>query len=117
MSKVIEKYALAAVVFCVVSSGSFGSSALAAERTGEAPSINVGYADLDLNTADGVEALYARLRTAARRVCSQHEGRALINAFEWQACYDQALSTAVSKVKSESLSALHRVANTRQRLS
>ena len=117
MFKVIEKFALAAAVFCIASGGSFGSSALAAERTGEAPSINVGYADLDLNTADGVEALYARLRTAARHVCSQHEGRTLINAAEWQACYDQALSTAVSKVKSESLSALHRVSNSRQKLS
>ena len=117
MFKVIEKYALAAAVCCVASSGSFGSNAQAVERTGDAPSTNVGYADLNLNTADGVEALYARLRTAARHVCSQHEGRTLINAAEWQACYDQALSTAVSKVKSESLSALHRVANTRQRLS
>jgi UrcA family protein len=117
MVNAIGKYALAIAAFCAVGSESFGSNVQAAESTANIPSITVRYGDLNLNTAGGVEALYARLRAAARGVCSPHAGRALVNELERRSCYEQVLSIAVSNVKSDSLSALHRVSSTRERLS
>ena len=109
MYKFIGKFApLAIAVLGVVAVVSFASNARAAEQSVGIPSVTVRYADLNLNTAEGVEALYARLRAAAKDVCDQHEGRALIDVVEWKACYARALESAVSNVKSEHLNVLHR---------
>jgi UrcA family protein len=108
MFKVIGKYALAIAAFSAVGAVSLGSNAQAAEQSAGVPTVTVRYADLNLNTAEGVEALYARLQAAAKKACSQHEGRALIDVVEWRTCYTQALEKAVSNVKSEHLSVLHR---------
>ena len=106
MFKVTGRYASAIAVFCAVSS--FGFAAHAAERTADVPAITVRYADLNLNTPEGVEALYARLRAAAREACSHLEGRALVDFVEWRSCYEGALAAAISNVNSATLSALNR---------
>ena len=68
MYKFIGKFApLAIAVLGVVAVVSFASNARAAEQSVGIPSVTVRYADLNLNTAEGVEALYARLRAAAKR--------------------------------------------------
>jgi UrcA family protein len=108
MFKFIGKYAPAIAAFAAVGAAAFGSTAQAAEQSAVVPSITVRYADLNLNTAEGVEALYARLRAAAQKVCGHEPERALVERIDWKTCYTQALEAAVSNVKSDHLSVLHR---------
>ena len=77
----------------------------------------VSYADLDLTTDAGVEALYRRLKVAARQVCSVYEDYMLERAIKHRGCYNQALTEAVTKVNVETLSALHRKAAAPPRVS
>jgi UrcA family protein len=106
MFKVIARYAPAVAAFGVLSS--FGVSAQATERGAETPAVTVSYGDLNLNTSAGVEALYARLRAAARTACDVRGGRPLAEQVLARTCYHEALGAAVDGVQSLTLSALHR---------
>ena len=112
MFKVIARYAPTVAALGMLTSGSFGVSALEAEQSA-LPTVTVRYADLDLNTSAGAEELYARLRTAARHVCNVAEARALGDAMRSKACYQQVLAAAVNNVKSPMVDALHRAKGAR----
>jgi UrcA family protein len=116
MFEVIARYAPAVAAFGVLATGSFQANA-SAERAPETPSVAVNYADLNINTPSGVEALYARLRAAAREVCNVGERRPLNEVIEAKRCYRQTLAAAVDSVKSLTLSALHRAETTGDDLS
>lgn len=64
----------------------------------------VKFADLDISTADGAQALYERIASAARAVC---RGAELSAADE---CRASAIAAAVAGVGSPLLSAAHRSA-------
>jgi UrcA family protein len=115
MFRVREKFALAVVALGALTSGSFGVAAQTAERAADIPSVTVRYDDLNLNTPAGVDALYARLRAAARQVCNVGQGRSLIDQIAAKACYRQALGTAVDDAKLPTLT--HRVEGARVRRS
>ena len=117
MFEVIARYAPAIAAFGVLTSGSFAVNAQSAERAAELPSVTVRYADLNLNTPAGVDALYARLRAAARGVCNVRERRPLVETIESKSCYRQTLGAAVDSVKSLTLSTLHRAGSSRDDLS
>ena len=73
-----------------------------------ASSVAVHYGDLNLSTTAGARTLYTRLGAAARRVCgSQPLYTELREQARFRSCYDQALDTAVRKVDSARLYALH----------
>ncbi len=86
-------------------------------------SVSVSYADLDLSSTAGAQALYARLADAAEQVCGgepRAESLREIAVFEQKAfksCYEQALAGAVSKVDSARLQALHQEQATRPTVS
>lgn len=107
MFKVIARHAAAAAIFGVLTIGSF-VNAQGAEPARQLPSVTVRYADLDLNTPGGVDALYGRLRAAARAACGVSGGRPLIEAIAAKECYRQVLGAAVDNVQSPTLSAVHR---------
>ena len=67
------------------------------------PSETVKFADLDLGTQAGVEALYGRIHLAARRVCDAPAGE---QAAMW-ACMTQAESEAIGKVNVPLLTAFY----------
>ena len=117
MFEVIARYAPAVAAFGVLATGSLAVNARSVERAAGIPSVTVRYADLNLNTAAGVEALYARLRAAARGVCNVGERRPLNEAIGAKTCYRQVLAAAVDEVKSLTLSALHRAETTREDVS
>ncbi|HEU4617764.1 MAG TPA: UrcA family protein [Gammaproteobacteria bacterium] len=98
MFKLIAGYAPAIAAFGMLTSGSFGANAETPGRATATPSITVSYADLNLNTRYGVEALYARLRSAAREVCNVRERQALAGTLESKTCYRRALGAAVDKL-------------------
>ena len=83
-----------------------GGSAHAGEA-GEALTKTVNYGDLNLDTEAGARVLYARLRVAAKEVCSPLAGRALSLQARWQACYDHAIASAVADVNHSTVTALH----------
>lgn len=68
----------------------------------------VKYADLDLSHAEGVEALYARIRAAAKLVCAPSFAN-----WEWEAsrstrpCIDQAIARAVVDVNAPMLTSYY----------
>jgi UrcA family protein len=70
-------------------------------------SVVVKYSDLDLDSAAGTRALFARLSAAAERACGNApDARALQRKAQFRACYESALSRAVDKVGSRELQAL-----------
>ena len=71
------------------------------------PTATVRYSDLNLSTADGVRVLYQRLKAASRNVCRAYEGRELARVSSWRACYDEALTGAVTQLNIPNLTAAH----------
>ena len=63
----------------------------------------VKFADLNLGTPSGVEALYGRIHAAARRVCQQPAGELAAT----RGCNAKAESEAVGKVNVPSLTAFY----------
>ena len=75
-------------------------------NTPDVPSVTVRYADLDLSTSAGANALYRRIQAAAKQVCSS-PGTDPIEQFAWRSCYSSAVGDAVRKVNSPLLIAVH----------
>ena len=108
MFNVIARYAPAVAAFGLLTSASIGVSAQEVERGSVIPAVTVRYDDLNLNTPAGVDALYARLRAAARTACDVRGTRPLAEIMAARACYQDALGAAVDNVRSQPLSSLHR---------
>ena len=70
-------------------------------------SISVNYVSAELNTREGAEALYTRIKRAAKLVCHQPNIRELSEYRLYQQCYDRAVDAAVARVHSTELTALH----------
>jgi UrcA family protein len=67
----------------------------------------VAYGDLNLDTEAGARVLYSRLRIAANGVCSPLAGRNLSLRSRWQACYDNAMASAVAQVNHTAVTVLY----------
>ena len=77
------------------------------QNNGQSKSIRVKYADLDLQTTQGVERLYARIEKAARQVCEQNGVRLTATAQQrFTKCVDASMSTAARSVNNVSLTNL-----------
>jgi UrcA family protein len=99
--------AFAALSACLLA-GAAGVAQAAAP--GDAvPSITVAYGDLNLATAQGTDALYARIVAAARQVCGAGnvDIRDLGALTAVRTCETQAIGRAVREVNSPRLAALH----------
>jgi UrcA family protein len=106
--KTIIKSMTSVIASSVVTLGcmGFATSSQAAEP-GEALTKIVAYGDLNLDSDQGAKVLYARLRTAARSVCSPFESRELTAELIWQTCFDHAVSAAVTQINKNKVTALH----------
>src|SRR5258706_3952368 len=74
-----------------------------AASPGGVPSVTVHFADLDLSHSQGVTVLYRRLKDAAETVCAAQNGRDLGSQMRFKACWQAALSTAVTKLDQPAL--------------
>lgn len=72
-------------------------------HAGDTRSETVKFADLNLGTPAGVEALYGRIHAAARRVCEQPAGELAATG----GCIRKAESTAIGKVNVPLLTAFY----------
>lgn len=71
------------------------------------PTLKVSYADLNLATAQGSQALYARIVDAARSVCVVADIRDLGAVASAHACRQDAIARAVRSVHSEELASVY----------
>lgn len=65
--------------------------------------VNVRFSDLDLAHTDGAATLYARIHSAAERVCAPLNGRRLDESQRFRVCVGDALARAVSEVHQPTL--------------
>lgn len=96
--------------FAVTLSLALASSLFAAPMlasSGEAKQVTVQFADLNLANDAGVDALYSRIRGAARTACAGAEGRSVAQHREWNACMSVALDGAVAAVGNHALANKH----------
>src|SRR5258708_27757768 len=78
-----------------------------AASPGGVPSVTVHFADLDLSHSQGVTVLYRRLKDAAETVCAAQNGRDFGSQLRFKACWQAALSTAVTKLDQPALTAYY----------
>ncbi len=79
-----------------------------ADDPGHHPSVVVSYDDLNIASAAGAQALYARINSAADRACGGEPAiRELRLTQQYDSCVDAAVEQAVHKVDSARLQALH----------
>jgi UrcA family protein len=116
MSQLRKTSALVIAVLLTSGGPSFASAAQTPQRI-DTDSVTVRYTDRDLDTAQGIASLYARLQSAARTVCSRDMARSVVHVFAWRNCYDEALREAVNSVASEELKARHRESSKQRKLS
>ena len=93
----------------MMSFASMGASAAVPVSGGEVPVYHVNYADLDLGHRAGADALFARIKSAARRVCepvAKREPFRFAQARE-QSCMDKAIADAVADVRSPLLTDIY----------
>jgi UrcA family protein len=96
-----------AIAIALFGAGVSTFAALPAAADGfDAPQITVKYQDLDVSTQQGAAALYARIRGAAKSVCSQFDHYGIDAAMWRNACMDKAILGAVIKVNSAALYAV-----------
>jgi UrcA family protein len=81
--------------------GAFGSEGVSpATKT-------VKYSDLNLATANGVQALYQRIEAAANEVCDTRENRLLKMNSLYRNCMRRSVDLAVTTIGHPALAALH----------
>lgn len=87
------------------------TSAFAAPVDTTASTVSVSYsaefARADLQTEVGAKAAYARLRSLARRVCTDGESSRNVAMFEAQECTAKALDAAVKDLGAPAVEQLH----------
>jgi len=101
---------LVTMIACVATAGiaSTAQADDAGQSSARYDSVVVKYSDLDLDSAAGTKALFARLSAAAERACGNApHARDLQRQAQFRACYDRALNRAVDKIGSRELQALH----------
>lgn len=100
--------ALAVLSACVLGAlGAPSSDVHADTPEGGSKSVRVSYSDLDLETSAGVERLYERIATAARRVCQQQGARlSIATQRRFTKCVDASMSSAARTVGNPTLTNL-----------
>jgi UrcA family protein len=97
-------FASAALVFAAHGAMATGSISVGYTQLSE----TVSYADLDINKAEGAQALYNRLNRAAKNVCAPLRDRDLKSIVEHRDCVSEAIANAVGAVNQPLLTQHHK---------
>ncbi len=92
MSNIIVTKALCAAAAIAVTAAGFSVSANAQNRS--VRSVEVSYADLDLNSENGQSTLQGRLKGAVRKVCGSFNSKSLVDVQDFGACMEEANASA-----------------------
>ncbi len=107
---------LVAIFMVIVLSGPAVVQAAGTTSYLEVGKARVSYADLNLESEEGVRVLYRRLKRASKDLCSATPPRIAgsvpnyyqpYNGQETRQCYREALSNAVDKIENEDLTRIH----------
>jgi len=82
-------------------------AAPALARSDDPKQVTISTADLNLDHPAGVDALYSRIRGAAREVCRGAEGRGVAMQMAWRSCMKEAVDGAVASAHNDALASLH----------
>jgi len=105
--KFIESNKFAAAAALTLLGCTAGLPAALAADDSQAPSIHVAYGDLNVDSALGAKALYARIRNAAKEVCEPLDGGDLTRRTQYDGCVSHAITTSVTAVNNARLTAMH----------
>ena len=94
------------ITFLALTLGLAAEQALA-DGPGDAKSVQVRFADLDLSKQAGAEALYRRIQGAARLVCGRVDQREVQRYRMARQCYEETIDAAIKKVDLSTLYAVH----------
>jgi UrcA family protein len=83
-----------------------GNAAQAGEPDNTVAHKVVNFRDLNLNSPEGIEVLYKRIKSAAREVCADPL-RYDLSEFKLRPCIDDAMSRAIAEVNSPMLTSLY----------
>lgn len=105
-----QKTRMLVTMIAMAATTGFAATAQAGEASANHyESVVVSYSDLDLNSAAGNKALYARLSSAAERACGRTPStRDLELKAQYRSCVENKLNRAVDKIGSNEMQALHR---------
>ncbi|MEY2853050.1 MAG: hypothetical protein RL030_182 [Pseudomonadota bacterium] len=78
-----------------------------AMKSVETKSETVAFSRAEAQTTEGAQALYTRLRVAAKNVCGARSGVYGVANWSQQACTSSALGGAIREINVPALSALH----------
>lgn len=106
---IIRHVMTAAIVGTLVSG--FALPAGAADTT-QTRSITVKFGDLNVSSPEGAAALYARIRSAAKSVCSPEQSPSDPFSTDFRACVHKAIADAVTKVNRMELYTVYNQHNT-----
>ncbi len=98
------------VALVVVGLGASASAVTASPSQLSVRSVQVSFADLNINSDEGAQALYRRLKNASEKACSISNSGAtkpVAALRDAKMCYASALSNAVTKIDSDALSRIH----------
>jgi UrcA family protein len=87
--------------------------ALAAVPIETTQQVTVKFADLDLSTPEGAQALYGRIKRAARMVCDLDDTEPELIAL-YRECYDDAVANAVAQANRPMLTSLYQSTATKK---
>jgi UrcA family protein len=79
-----------------------------ADPARESQHMAVNYADLNLSSRAGAEAMYRRLQAAAERVCPITGVAAHFDAIQQRSCMHRAIAEAVAQMNAPLVTQLHR---------
>jgi UrcA family protein len=84
-----------------------GAGMAQASESGVPLTKKVVYGDLNLDSEQGANALYRRLRRAAEDVCAPFNNVDLARRVAWQICVNHAVAVAVEQVNRPMVTAVH----------
>ena len=97
---------LMAALFAIALGGPTVVLADTPTNSGDTAHTHVSYVDLNLDSEEGVQELYVRLRHATRKVCSVTSPMSA-GTMAWRACYRNTLSDAIDKFNNKNLSRIY----------
>jgi UrcA family protein len=109
IAKVVRTHAIriAWVMFSFAPIAMIATAAQAGEPADVPPHKVVSFRDLNLNTTEGAEVLYKRIKSAAIEVCGVSESFDLARMYVPRTCISEAVSRAVAQVNRPMLTSLY----------
>src|SRR5437868_14257171 len=96
------------ILFTAIGAAAMSLFAIGSHATESPRQVTVHYDGVDLAQSGNAAQLYSRLRSAAKQVCEEPDGRQLRKVEMYRACYSKAMADAVATVDHANVTELFR---------